>query len=175
VRIAQQPTALDEIRDPRLDELQRALESRGFAVQRVRDMSGWLAYHAVFVASISAALYHCQTDPQRLASDREELRLMCRAIAQGFQALRTQGVVGLPRNLGCCTRARCSLWPFAIGRAACAHRWASSRLRLTAATPSPRCARWPATSLPAFLATTDKTHFVSCSHHPVEIVTKEMV
>jgi ketopantoate reductase len=100
VRIAQQPTALDETRDPRLDELQRALESRGFAVQRVRDMSGWLAYHAVFVASISAALYHCQTDPQRLASDREELRLMCRAIAQGFQALRTQGVVGLPRNLG---------------------------------------------------------------------------
>jgi 2-dehydropantoate 2-reductase len=97
--IAQQPTALEETRDARLDDFRRALESRGFAVQRIADMSGWLAYHAVFVASVSAALYHCQTDPQRLARNRGELRLMCRAITEGFTALRNQGVVGLPHNL----------------------------------------------------------------------------
>jgi hypothetical protein len=34
-------------------------------------MSGWLAYHAAFVASIAAALYRCHTDPQRLAGDGE--------------------------------------------------------------------------------------------------------
>ncbi|HEY2650473.1 MAG TPA: 2-dehydropantoate 2-reductase N-terminal domain-containing protein [Solirubrobacteraceae bacterium] len=99
VLIAQQPTALDAAPDSRLDDVQSTLESRGFAVQRVSDMSGWLAYHAVFVASISAALYRCETDPQRLARDRRELTLMCRAITDGFRALRTQGVAGLPRNL----------------------------------------------------------------------------
>jgi hypothetical protein len=98
-RIARQPTALEANPEPRLSEFQRALESRGFSVQRVADMSGWLAYHGLFVASISAALYHCQTDPPLLAVDREELRRMCRAITAGFRALRTQGVSGLPRNL----------------------------------------------------------------------------
>ena len=99
VRIAQQPTALDDCADTRLGELQSALQSRGFAVQRIADMSGWLAYHAVFVACVSSALYHCATDPQRLAVDRDELMLMCRAITQGFAALRNQHVRGLPRNL----------------------------------------------------------------------------
>jgi 2-dehydropantoate 2-reductase len=97
--IAQQPTALEQDGDPRLDQLGEALEGRGFAVQRVGDMPGWLAYHAVFVACVAAALYRCGTDPQRLARDRGELRLMCRAITEGFRGLRNQGVGGLPRNL----------------------------------------------------------------------------
>jgi 2-dehydropantoate 2-reductase len=98
-RIAQQPTALEVDPDTRLDELDRTLERRGFAVQRVPDMAGWLAYHAVFVAGVCAALYDCGTDPARLADDRGELTLMCRAITEGFGLLRSQGVVGLPRNL----------------------------------------------------------------------------
>lgn len=99
VRIPQQPTALDDSDDPRLDQLHKALESRGFAVQRIADMSGWLAYHAVFVACVSSALYHCASDPQALAADHGELRLMCRAVTEGFAALRDQHVQGLPRNL----------------------------------------------------------------------------
>lgn len=99
VLIRQQPTALELANEPRLNELRRVLETRGFAVQQVRDMSGWLAYHAVFVASISAALYRCGTDPTRLAADTAELRLMCRAITDGFRALRSRDVTGLPRNL----------------------------------------------------------------------------
>jgi 2-dehydropantoate 2-reductase len=98
-RIARQPTALEASPDPRLDELRRTLEGRGFPVSRVSEMSGWLAYHAVFVACVTAALYHCQTDPARLAADRVELARMCRAITDGFGALRSQGVGGLPRNL----------------------------------------------------------------------------
>ncbi len=90
---------MEKAPDPRLEHVRQALESRGFAVQRVADMPGWLAYHAVFVASVSAALYRCQTDPQRLARNQEELRLMCRAITEGFGVLRSQGVIGLPRNL----------------------------------------------------------------------------
>lgn len=99
VRIKQQPTALQAGIDPRLDELARTLGERGFAVQRVGDMDGWLAYHAAFVACVAAALYRCGTDPGRLAADRKTLSLMCVAVTESFSALRRMGVTGLPRNL----------------------------------------------------------------------------
>ena len=72
---------------------------RGLPVQRVVDMDGWLAYHAVFVVAICAALYRCGTDPRRLADDRGTLRLMCLAITEGFQELHGDHVKGCPRNL----------------------------------------------------------------------------
>jgi 2-dehydropantoate 2-reductase len=99
VRIRQQPTALEAASDPRLAELERTLRRRGFAVQRVADMEGWLAYHAAFVACVAAALYRCATDAARLAADREVLKLMCAAVTEAFAALRRAGVRGLPRNL----------------------------------------------------------------------------
>ena len=99
VRIRQQPTALPQSPDPRLATLESALSSRGFAVQRVADMDGWLAYHAAFVACVAAALYRCGTDPVRLAADRPVLALMCQAITGAFAGLRGQGTAGLPRNL----------------------------------------------------------------------------
>jgi ketopantoate reductase len=97
--IAQQPTTIDDTPDPRLREFRTTLERRGFNVQSVSNIEGWLAYHALFVACIAAALEHCQGDPQRLAVDRSELRLMCRAITDGFRELHRQGVAGLPGNL----------------------------------------------------------------------------
>src|SRR5580693_9226540 len=100
VRIRQQPTALPEASDPRLAALESALSGRGFAVQRVTDMDGWLAYHAAFVACVAAALYRCGTDPIRLAANRATLTLMCRAITGAFSGLRADGIAGLPRNLG---------------------------------------------------------------------------
>jgi 2-dehydropantoate 2-reductase len=99
VRIRQQPTALPQSADSRLAALESALSSRGFAVQRVADMDGWLAYHAAFVACVAAALYRCGTDPVRLAADRPVLALMCQAITGAFAGLRGQGTTGLPRNL----------------------------------------------------------------------------
>jgi 2-dehydropantoate 2-reductase len=99
VRIRQQPTALPAASDPRLAAVQSALSGRGFAVQRVTDMDGWLAYHAAFVACVAAALYRCGTDPVRLAADRATLTLMCRAITGAFGGLRADGTAGLPRNL----------------------------------------------------------------------------
>ncbi len=113
VLIAQEPTALEQNGDSRLERLREALEGRGFEVQGVADMSGWLAYHAVFVACVSAALYRCGTDPQRLARSQSELRLMCRAITEGFRGLRNQGVGGLPRNLAV-LHAR-AMQPVAVG------------------------------------------------------------
>jgi 2-dehydropantoate 2-reductase len=99
VRIRQQPTAFPAASDPRLAVLEATLSGRGFGVQRVTDMDGWLAYHAAFVACIAAALYRCGTDPVRLAADRATLTLMCRAITGAFAGLRADGAAGLPRNL----------------------------------------------------------------------------
>jgi 2-dehydropantoate 2-reductase len=99
VRIRQQPTALPTASDPRLAALAAILSGRGFAVQRVTDMDGWLAYHAAFVACVAAALYRCGTDPVRLAADHATLTLMCEAITGAFAGLRADGTTGLPRNL----------------------------------------------------------------------------
>ena len=99
VRIRQQPTALQRSPDARLAALESALSSRGFAIQRVADMDGWLAYHAAFIACVAAALYRCGSDPVRLAADRPVLALMCRAITGAFAGLRGQGTAGVPRNL----------------------------------------------------------------------------
>jgi 2-dehydropantoate 2-reductase len=99
VRIRQQPTALPKSSDSRLAVLESALSTRRFAIQRVADMDGWLAYHAAFVACVAAALYRCGTDPVRLAADRPVLMLMCQAITGAFAGLRGQGTAGLPRNL----------------------------------------------------------------------------
>lgn len=99
VRIRQQPTALQDAHDPRLAALASALSSRGLPVRRVKDMDGWLAYHAAFIACIGAALYRCGTDPARLAADRATMTLMCRAITEAFAALRASGTHGAPRNL----------------------------------------------------------------------------
>lgn len=99
VRIRQQPTALQAGSDPRLAEIEEALRRRGFRLQRVTDMDGWLAYHAAFVACVSAALYRCGTDATQLAADRSTLNLMCAAVTEAFTALRKSGTTGLPRNL----------------------------------------------------------------------------
>ena len=99
VRIRQQPTAFPKASDPRLAMLEATLSGRGFGVQRVADIDGWLAYHAAFVACVAAALYRCGTDPIRLAADRATLTLMCRAITGAFAGLRADGTAGLPRNL----------------------------------------------------------------------------
>lgn len=99
VRIKQQPTALQAATDPCLAEMAGALRQRGFAIQDVTDMDGWLAYHAAFVACVAAALRRCGTDAARLAGDRQTLTLMCAALTEAFAALRAAGVTGLPRNL----------------------------------------------------------------------------
>ena len=99
VRIRQQPTAVEAGSDRRLAALERTLRSRGFAVQRVADMDGWLAYHAAFIACVAAALYRCGTDAARLAANRDALGLMCAAVTEAFAALRRAGVKGLPGNL----------------------------------------------------------------------------
>lgn len=141
VRIRQQPTALQQGADPRLAALGSALSGRGFAVRRETDMDGWLAYHAAFVAYITAPLYRCGTDPGRLAADRPTLTLMCRAITEAFAALRASGVAGLPRNLAVLHKPATRTISVRYWHGPCAHRWTNSALPSTHGTPNPRCGR----------------------------------
>ena len=99
VRIAQQATTVATGGGRPVEEFVAALSSHGFPVTRSTDMDGWLAYHAVCVASVAAALYRCAGNAVALADDRSTIVLMCRAIEEGFRALRRTGVRGLPRNL----------------------------------------------------------------------------
>ncbi len=100
IQIPQQPTTFETTTDRRLIEIVDSLRRNGFAVHFEKDMNGWLLYHALFVSCVTAALYHCGADPVGLAHDRPTIDLMCRAVTEGFSALRSQGVGGLPRNLG---------------------------------------------------------------------------
>jgi 2-dehydropantoate 2-reductase len=99
MRITQQPTTLEACADPAIATFEAALAGRGFKVTRSVDINGWLIHHAVFVASIAAALYRHAGDPVALADDRPVVMLMCRAIEEGFRALRHDGVEGAPINL----------------------------------------------------------------------------
>jgi ketopantoate reductase len=98
-RIKPQPTALESSEDQHVADLASRLIARGFAVQRIVDMEGWLQYHEVLVACICRALGRCDNDASRLADDRSTLRLMCAAITEGFASLRQHHVRGLPANL----------------------------------------------------------------------------
>jgi 2-dehydropantoate 2-reductase len=99
VRIAQQPTTLSRGGGPRVHAFEAAITAHGFAVGHTDDIAGWLAYHSVFIAAVASALGRCGDDAVALSRDRATLTLMCRAIEEGFAALRARGVGGLPRNL----------------------------------------------------------------------------
>jgi 2-dehydropantoate 2-reductase len=99
VRISRQPTTLEAGGPAAVAEFATAMSRRGFKVTWIAGLDGWLAYHAVFVGSIAAALYRCAGSAAVLSADRATLTLMCRSIEEGFAALGHQGIPGLPRNL----------------------------------------------------------------------------
>lgn len=99
VQVTQQPTAFESTPDPAGKALQAALETRGFPIQQISHMDGWLKYHAVLISCISMALLKTDVDTRRLGNDPKLLHQMCRAIEEGFKSLKAQHVQGLPRNL----------------------------------------------------------------------------
>jgi 2-dehydropantoate 2-reductase len=99
MRIPQQPTTLEAGGGVPIAEFEQALTTGGFPVRRTDQMDGWLAYHAVFIGSITAALDRSGGDAAVLAANRPLIRLMCRSIEEGFRALGRRGVGGAPRNL----------------------------------------------------------------------------
>ena len=72
----------------------------GLPTRLTADIDGWLLGHAAFVVPIALPCTGpSDTDAARLARDTVTLRLMVRATAQAFRALRTAHVAEIPTNL----------------------------------------------------------------------------
>jgi 2-dehydropantoate 2-reductase len=100
VLISQQQTMLGEATgtvSDRVQQLRTVLQQAGFPTTISTNIDGWLLGHAAFIVPIAFALYRVDTDPARLASDRQALRTMVRATRQAFRAL--SGTAEIPANL----------------------------------------------------------------------------
>ncbi len=99
MRIRRQPTTMERHGAGSLEEFEEALAKSRFPATDTDDIDAWLAFHRVFVASVSSALARSDGSAEGLAHDTTLLTLMCRSIEEGFRALHGQGLRGLPRNL----------------------------------------------------------------------------
>ncbi len=98
LEIPQQPTTLGRC-DGREEVVASALTAAGLTVTLSADIEAWLKTHAIFIATIGAAINSCGGDSSALAADSERMRTMVRALQEGFRALASQGVDLTPTAL----------------------------------------------------------------------------
>ncbi len=97
----EQPTTLGELdgsTSARIVSITSALEESGFPVSVSTNIDAWLKTHVAKILPSVCALFQAGGRPEQLAADDEALRLMSRAIREGFQVLRAIGVPITPRN-----------------------------------------------------------------------------
>ncbi|MBT8463800.1 MAG: NAD(P)-binding domain-containing protein [Myxococcales bacterium] len=97
----EQPTTLGELdgsRSARILGLASALEASGFPVSVSTNIDAWLKTHVAKILPTVCTLFQAGGTPEQLADDDEALRLMLRAIREGFRVLRANGVPITPRN-----------------------------------------------------------------------------
>jgi 2-dehydropantoate 2-reductase len=97
----QQPTTFGELdgrTTPRLKQIVAAFKSAGFPVTISPNMDAWLKTHIAEVGPAANAIYLAGGDNYRLASTRDGLVLMVRAIREGYRVLRALGVPITPAN-----------------------------------------------------------------------------
>ena len=79
-----------EVKD-RTRQIKLVFEGSGVPVDLVKDMDGWLKYHAAFVIPIGCVLYKHDCDNYALARDEGSIRLFIRACREGGDVLRKLG------------------------------------------------------------------------------------
>ena len=97
----EQPTTLGELdgsKSKRILTIASSLEAAGFPVSVSTNIDAWLKTHVAKILPMVCALFQAGGRPEQLAADDEALRLMLRAIREGFQVLRANGVPITPRN-----------------------------------------------------------------------------
>lgn len=72
----------------RTRQIKLLFESGGIPVDVVKDMDGWLKYHAALVIPIACVLYKHDCDNYALAKNGESIRLFIRACREGGNVLR---------------------------------------------------------------------------------------
>ncbi len=75
----------------RTREIKALFESSGVPVEMVKDIDGWLKYHAAFVIPIGYSLYRHDWDNHALAGDKESIRLYIRACKESGDVLKELG------------------------------------------------------------------------------------
>ena len=79
-----------EVKD-RTRQIKLLFESSGVPVDVVKDMDGWLKYHAALVCPIACVLYKHDCDNYALAKNEESTPLFIRACREGGDVLRKLG------------------------------------------------------------------------------------
>lgn len=96
----EQPTTLGELdgaRSRRIVAIASAIDASGFPVSVSKNIDAWLKTHVAEILPTVCALFRAGGRPELLASDDESLRLMVRAIRDGYRVLRANGVPITPR------------------------------------------------------------------------------
>ena len=84
---------------PRLRRLIRAVRRAGIPAVVSKDMEAWQRTHVVVVLAFACALYAVDCDARRLSESQEYVRLLIRAIQEGFAVLETLGTPVTPGKL----------------------------------------------------------------------------
>ena len=97
----EQPTTIGELdgrRSERIAAFAGALEGAGFPAAICTNMDAWLKTHVAKILPTAGALLYAGGHAQRLATNREALRLMVRAIREGLAVLRANDIPITPSN-----------------------------------------------------------------------------
>ena len=97
----EQPTTIGELdgeHSERIASIASALEGAGFPASICTDMDAWLKTHVAKMLATAGALFYAGGQAEQLATNHEALRLMVRAILEGFEVLRANDIPITPAN-----------------------------------------------------------------------------
>ena len=97
----EQPTTIGELdgaRTERIEAIAKVLDGAGFPVSICPAMDAWLKTHVAKILPTGGALFYAGGRTEQLASNHEALRLMVRAIREGLEVLRANGIPITPSN-----------------------------------------------------------------------------
>ncbi|MGI5173248.1 ketopantoate reductase family protein [Treponema sp. OMZ 840] len=83
----------------RLDTLLGIFSKAGFEPVKSRNMDAWQKTHVAFVVPAACAMYRFNSNNYKLARSPSTIRLMLRAIREGFRALEAKGIPVEPAKL----------------------------------------------------------------------------
>ncbi|QEE16158.1 ketopantoate reductase family protein [Promethearchaeum syntrophicum] len=84
---------------PRLLLLKKIFEAAKFPVVFTDNIDAWLKYHIALVSPLANGIFYAKGDNYKLAKDRNGIKLVIRAIKEGFCVLKNLNIPIYPDNL----------------------------------------------------------------------------